>query len=168
MKIEEFNNEFLRFKDTAYRYAVALLHDPIEAEDATQDLYEKLWRRRLLIRRSGFRSLILTSIRNICLDVLRHRSRERERLAAESDPPPFEEPPSAEDARADLAKQARQLIDLLPDREREAMHLRDCEGLEFSEIASLTNSSEAAVRMAVSRAREKIKQQLLNIINNGQ
>jgi RNA polymerase sigma-70 factor (ECF subfamily) len=48
------------------------------------------------------------------------------------------------------------------------MHLRDCEGLEFDEIAAITHQSEAAVRVALSRARQKVKQQLLNIINNGE
>ena len=78
MNSEELNKEFLALKDTAYRYAVSLLHDPILAEDATQDLYEKLWRRRLFIRRNGFRSLMMVSIRNICLDLLRERERRRQ------------------------------------------------------------------------------------------
>ena len=42
MNSEELNREFLANKDAAYRYAVSLLHDPVLAEDATQDLYEKL------------------------------------------------------------------------------------------------------------------------------
>ena len=76
MTSEEFNNEFLHLKDAAFRYAVALLHNYVAAEDATQDLYEKLWRRRLLIRKNGFQALVMTSMRNLCLDRLRHnRSR---------------------------------------------------------------------------------------------
>ena len=168
MNIEEFNNEFLQFKDTAYRYAVALLHDSSAAEDATQDLYEKLWRRRLFIRRGRFKSLLLVSIRNICLDMLRHRSRERERIAAESTSIAFDNDSAKDDSTESMAELARRLILNLPEREREAMHLRDCEGLEFDEIAAITHQSEAAVRVAVSRARQKVKQQLLNIINNGQ
>ena len=52
MNSEQLNIEFLRVKDAAYRYAVALLRDRSEAEDLVQDLYERLWRRRLLLRRS--------------------------------------------------------------------------------------------------------------------
>ena len=168
MNAEEFNSEFLKHKDVAYRYAAQLLHDRTSAEDATQDLYEKLWRRRFFIRSAQFRSLVLVSIRNICLDELRHRSRERERLAAESTPPPSREDFANDNQTNDMAQMARQLIATLPKRESEVMHLRDCEGLEFDEIAAITHQSEAAVRMTLSRARQKVKQQLLIYINNGE
>ena len=78
MKSEEFNTEFLKIKDSAFRYALSLLRDRHAAEDAAQDLYEKLWRRRLLIGRDRFPSLAMVSMRNICLD--RFRRRERDRL----------------------------------------------------------------------------------------
>ena len=169
MNAEEFNSEFLKYKDVAYRYAAQLLHDRTSAEDATQDLYEKLWRRRFFIRSAQFRSLVLVSIRNICLDELRHRSRERERLAAESTPPPSREDFANDHDQANqMAQMARKLIATLPKRESEVMHLRDCEGLEFDEIAAITHQSEAAVRMTLSRARQKVKQQLLKQINNGE
>ena len=169
MNAEEFNSEFLKYKDVAYRYAAQLLHDRTSAEDATQDLYEKLWRRRFFIRSAQFRSLVLVSIRNICLDELRHRSRERERFAAESPPSPNDTDfANDRDQANQMAQMARRLIASLPERESEVMHLRDCEGLEFDEIAAITHQSEAAVRMALSRARQKVKQQLLNIINNGE
>lgn len=168
MNVEEFNSEFLKYKDVVYRYATQLLHDRTAAEDATQDLYEKLWRRRFFIRSAQFRSLVLISIRNICLDELRHRSRERERLAAESSPPTsYTDFASDESHTNQMAQMARRLIATLPERESEVMHLRDCEGLEFDEIAAITHQSEAAVRMALSRARQRVKQQLLKHINNG-
>lgn len=77
MNSEQLNREFLDVKDAAYRYAVALLHDVAEAEDAIQDLYERLWRRRLFLRQRGFRSLVMTSTRNLALDRLRVRERRR-------------------------------------------------------------------------------------------
>ena len=169
MRSEELNREFLLVKDAAFRYAVTLLHDSVTAEDLTQDLYEKLWRRRFFIRTAQFRSLVLVAIRNICLDELRHRSRERERLAAESPPSPnYTDFANDRDQTTQMAQIARRLIATLPERESEVMHLRDCEGLEFDEIAAITHQSEAAVRVALSRARQKVKQQLLNIINNGE
>ena len=169
MNAEEFNSEFLKLKDVAYRYAAQLLHDRTSAEDATQDLYEKLWRRRFFIRSAQYRSLVLVSIRNICLDELRHRSRERERFAAESSPPPNDTDFASDHDQANqMAQMARQLIATLPEKESEVMHLRDCEGLEFDEIAAITHQSEAAVRMTLSRARQKVKQQLLIYINNGE
>lgn len=161
MNSEELNKEFLALKDTAYRYAVSMLHDSILAEDATQDLYEKLWRRRLFIRVKGFRSLMMTSIRNICLDLLRERERKQmteppNTLAAETPP---------EDAY--LMQTVKRLIAELPEREREVIHLHDYEGLEYGEVAEIIGSSESAARMACSRARQKIKEELIKVMNYG-
>jgi DNA-directed RNA polymerase specialized sigma24 family protein len=47
------------------------------------------------------------------------------------------------------------------------IHLHDCEGLGYDEIAEIIGSSESAARMACSRARQKIKEELIKIINNG-
>ncbi len=164
MKSEDFNTEFLKIKDSAFRYALSLLRDRHAAEDAAQDLYEKLWRRRLLIGRDRFPSLVMVSMRNICLD--RFRRRERDRLMTELD--------RAAEARCecgieadDLTDTVRRLTEALPPRQREIMHLRNVEGMEFDRIAAVTGISEAAARMACSRARNKIKEELTKIMNHG-
>ena len=162
MNSEELNIEFLKHKDSAYRYAATLLHAPAEAEDVTQDLYERLWRRRLLVRRAGFRALVMTTVRNMCLDRLRGREAVRyedieqcERLAIH--------PRDGED----LTPIIKRLIAALPEREREVMHLHDVEGMAFEDIAEVVGSSVEAVRMACSRARQKVKEELIKFMNYG-
>lgn len=162
MNSEQLNIEFLSVKDAAYRYAVALLHDRSEAEDAVQDLYERLWRRRLLLRRSGFRSLVMTAIRNAALDRLRERERRRsasiDEVATES--------VELEDRRDEVLI-IKQIIARLPEREREVIHLRDVEGMAFEDIAEVVGCSEVAARMAHSRARQKVKDEFSKIMNYG-
>ena len=161
MNSEELNIAFLSVKDAAYRYAVSLLHDPTEAEDVVQDLYEKLWRRRLIVRRTGFRSLVLTSVRNMCLDNLRRRQRDRHTEIEECHI-------SIEMAEEDnLTALVGRVIASLPEREREVMHLHDVEGMAFEDIAEVVGSSVEAVRMACSRARQKVKEQLIKFMNYG-
>ena len=165
MKSEEFNTEFLKIKDSAFRYAMSLLRDRHTAEDAVQDLYEKLWRRRLLIGRERFQPLVMVSMRNMCLDRMRRRDRDRRMTdlrAAENR--------HAAEAGTDAGvtdETVRRLMAALPQREREAMHLRDIEGLEFARIAQITGTTEAAARMACSRARNKVKEELIKIMNHG-
>ena len=160
MRSEELNSEFLAIKDAAYRYAVSLLHDPTLAEDATQDLYEKLWRRRLLIRQGTFRQLVMVSIRNICLDLLRERERRRQ-----DNPPQNIAAEANEDS--ELIQMVGKIIATLPEREREVIHLHDYEGLGYDEIAEIIGSSESAARMACSRARQKVKEELIKVMNYG-
>lgn len=164
MNSEEFNTEFLEIKDSAFRYAMSLLRDRHAAEDCTQDLYEKLWRRRLFIGRQRFRSLVMVSMRNICLDRLRRRGRDRlmtDLRAAER------QCCAAEDSADDMNAAVLRLMASLPPREREVMHLRDVEGMEFDGIAQITGTTEAAARMACSRARNKVKEELIKIMNHG-
>ena len=49
-------------------------------------------------------------------------------------------------------------IDRRPERQREMIHLRDIEGYPIPEIAAITQTDEANVRMTLSRARHKLKQ----------
>lgn len=161
MNSEELNIAFIELKDVAYRYAASLLGQSAEAEDAVQDLYERLWRRRLLIRSKGFRALMMTSLRNICLDRLREKERRR---TCEPTDTPAEESSTADKELVDILKH---LIEQLPDREREVIHLRDCEGWQFEDIAAVTGASEVAVRMALSRARQKLKEELSKIMDYG-
>ena len=161
MTSEELNIAFIELKDAAYRYAVALLGNRVEAEDAVQDLYEKLWRRRLLIRQKSFSALLMTSVRNICMDRLRDRERRRSEQIVE--PPPAE--PSSTDE--DISAIIHRLIEQLPDKEREVIHLRDVEEWQFEDIATTMGISENAARMALSRARQKIKMELSKIMSYG-
>ena len=161
MTSEELNIAFIELKDAAYRYAVALLGNRVEAEDVVQDLYEKLWRRRLLIRQKSFRALLMTSVRNICMDRLRDRERRRSEQMIEL---PQVAPSSTDD---DLQTIIHRLIEQLPDKEREVMHLRDIEEWQFEDIATTMGISETAARMALSRARKKIKEELSKIISYG-
>ena len=49
------------------------------------------------------------------------------------------------------------IIDSLPTMQQTIMRLRHMEGMEISDIAKLTDSKEATVRKALSRARQAIK-----------
>lgn len=164
MNSEELNIEFLSVKDATYRYAANLLRDYHEAEDAVQDLYEKLWRRRLFLRKSSFHSLVMTSIRNICLDTLRRRERLRQTFVATPTEAIFYD---EQESKAELTPLIEHIISRLPEREREVMHLRDCEQMEFEDIASIIGITESAVRMALSRARQKVRDELSKVMNYG-
>lgn len=161
MNSEELNIQFLEVKDSAYRYAVSLLHDTTEAEDVVQDLYERLWRRRLLIRRVGFRALVMTTVRNMSLDRLRRQRLNRH--TAIEDEPLATESPEVDNHVAII----RMIISRLPEREREIIHLHDVEGMDYEDIAEVVGTSVMAARMACSRARQKVKEEFEKIMSYG-
>ena len=169
MTAQELNTEFVEVKDAAYRYACSLLHNKEEAEDLVQDLYEKLWRRRVLIRHKGFVQLVMTSARNMCMDILRSRQKGHENASqnyggdVEEEAVIWEEEREKEDTAAIVEK----LVERLPQKEREAFHLRVVEGLDYPVIAEIMGIAESAARMACSRGRNKVKEELLKIMDYG-
>jgi RNA polymerase sigma-70 factor (ECF subfamily) len=97
----------------------------------------------------------------MCLDNLRRRQRDRHTEIEECHI-------SFEMAEEDnLTALVGRVIASLPDREREVIHLHDVEGMAFEDIAEVVGSSVEAVRMACSRARQKVKEQLIKFMNYG-
>lgn len=166
MNSEELNREFVAVKDSAYRYAITLLRDRHAAEDAVQDLYERLWRR-IFIRMTGFRSLVMTGMRNLCIDRIRTRRRSAPKVDITAAERSIETRTYDTVERSETCALARHLVETLPPRESEVMHLRDIEGLDIETIAEMTGSTEQSVRMALSRARSRVKEELLKIMNHG-
>jgi RNA polymerase sigma-70 factor (ECF subfamily) len=77
------------------------------------------------------------------------------------------EPPEPIDQSADpcagLERKQQRLIlqralDLLPEKERLAIVLRDVEGLSTADVAAILQSSETTVRSQVSRGRVRLKE----------
>lgn len=146
----EFDIFIASLQDRMYRFARTMLGGPHEAEDAVGDVVERLWRRhRDIDTGRNASSLAMTSVRNACLDRLR-RNREElpERLPEQA----------AEGPDRDMRESVRAAIALLPERQREALHLRDIEGYPINEIASILSTDEANVRMMLSRARRRLKE----------
>jgi RNA polymerase sigma-70 factor, ECF subfamily len=100
---------------------------------------------------------------NVCRDINRH-SRENSMLSLEElqysgaleeavDPIDLE----AVVSRAEERRIIAEALKTLPEKEREALVLRDIEGLSTKKVACILGSSESTVRSQVSSARVKIK-----------
>ena len=78
MSSEEFNSVWLPLSERFYRVAYYILESEAEAQDAVQDLFVKLWRKRdFLGAVNNPLALGLTMIKNLCLDRVRSASRSR-------------------------------------------------------------------------------------------
>ena len=154
-----------RLKDTVFRLARSILSDIHLAEDVTQDVFVRVWQQREAILRSDHpRAYICRIAHNLAIDRLRHRERERsfaiEEVAITSR--------SYDDTeRSDMVMLTKRFISELPERQRIVIHLRDVEGYELEDIAQILEVDEASVRVNLSRARKRIKEQLLNAMNYG-
>ncbi|MDR2064384.1 MAG: sigma-70 family RNA polymerase sigma factor [Prevotellaceae bacterium] len=145
--------------DKTYRLAKSILTDEHKAQDAVQDLNLKLWEKRNeLDKIENIAGFVLRSMRNLCLDRLRQKHAENE---LSNDLEYKESDPYLQLEKKDMAARATVLINRLPELQRTIIRMRDVEGFELNEIAEITSLTENAVRVNLSRARQKIREQLL-------
>jgi RNA polymerase sigma-70 factor (ECF subfamily) len=158
MDLQQFEIKILPLKNNIYRLAKALLGNATYAEDAVQDIYLKLWAQRDQIERAeNIRAFCLQLARNHCLDRLRVLKR-NDFQELSDDNFSKERSPYEQVEQQDLVEKVKQLIALLPEQQRTVIHLRDIEDLEFDEIAQVTGMTENAIKVNLSRARQRIRE----------
>jgi len=154
-------------KDKVFRFALRLLNDHDDAQDAVQDVFEKLWTRRKSLRKyDNIEALSLKMTRDLCLNRLKHQKVKREKLKniARNEKYLYYKPSYEEKEMEDITKQ---LINKLSAKQKMVIQLRDVEGMEFEEISQILELNINAIRMNLSRARNKIREELLKIMNYG-
>jgi RNA polymerase sigma-70 factor, ECF subfamily len=137
--------------------ALRLLGNLEDAQDASQEVFLKLYRNLRKLEHSDNISGWLYKVTvNLCRDV---RIRRPESVAIEETVEPAE-PGAGPPQQLDEAERRRALklsLRMLAEREREAVVLRDLEGLTTEEVARVMGSSEATVRSQISQARVKMR-----------
>lgn len=158
MEETQFDRELARLRDRMYRFARSLLGSATEAEDATHDVIERLWRRRteLALCRS-VEAFALTALRNGCIDLIRKR-----RTTSE----PSERLPMAGDAVEQWSSRelVREAMARLPLKQREVLHLKEIEGYATHEIAELIGTEENQVRTILSRGRKALREEVKKLM----
>ncbi|MDY7394028.1 RNA polymerase sigma factor [Aureibaculum sp. 2210JD6-5] len=167
MQQTEFLNTVLPLKDKVFRLAKRLLVSIDEAEDATQELFLKLWKNKnKLDNYSSVEAFAMTMTKNYCLDQLKakrsnnlklvHNNYKDNNVSLEHDL-----------EIKDSVNKVHELIENLPEKQKLIIQLRDVENFEFEEIGKILDLQPTAVRVALSRARKTIRQQLIKQHNYG-
>lgn len=159
MDAASFKKIFLPYHRKLYRVAFRLLENEDDAQDLLQEAYLKLWDKRdTLGIINNTEAFCTTLVRNMCLDLLRSGryawSRQRVEL---TDALPLAAPDNT--ATHDDAQEVQTLIDGLPPQQRQIIRLRDVQGCPYEEIESITGLSTVNIRVLLSRARKKIREE---------
>ncbi|HZD02592.1 MAG TPA: RNA polymerase subunit sigma-70 [Actinomycetes bacterium] len=147
-----------------------------EAEDAVQETFLRAWRNRASFEGDTlFRAWLYRIATNVCLDMIRSRSRRVSELRSFAEIPWLQPYPdrlldeiAPADEQPDAVVVSRETIELaflaalqvLPPRQRAALILRDVLGWPASETASLLDTSVAAANSALQRARATMQRHL--------
>ncbi len=160
-----------------YALARRMLSDPDEAADATQEVFVRVMRSVLGFRGdSAFGTWLHRITVNVCLTMLRKRSRARE-AGLVAGYTPFALPdddtavatssraPEERAADADLVSRSEAALATLPEDARTVVVLRDIEGLSTKEVAELLGVSESVVKVRLHRAHAKLRALVLGSVD---
>lgn len=153
-------------QSTVTSIALAIVRDVPASEDIAQEAFLSAWQNlRKLNNRASFLPWLRQITRNLARDHLRggrlraHPATDVEALIATvADPQPG---PDQQLADAQSWAVAAGVIDALPEESREVLLLYYREGQSSRQVAALLGLQDAAVRKRLSRAREKVREELL-------
>jgi RNA polymerase sigma-70 factor (ECF subfamily) len=147
-----------------------------EAEDAVQETFLRAWRSRERYEEGTYlRAWLYRIATNVCLDLLRSRSRRATEMTSFAEVPWLQPYPdrlldevAPSDEQPDAVAVSRETIELaflaalqvLPPRQRATLIARDVLGWPASETASLLDTSVAAANSALQRARATMQAHL--------
>ena len=138
-----------------------------EAEDATQELFFKLWRNKeKLADYKNVEAFAMTMTKNYCYDRLKSKQASNLTLVHSN----YKEKDTALETKIeqrDSVSQVHVLIDKLPEQQKLVIQLRDIEQYDFEEIGKMLDLKPTAVRVALSRARKTIREELIKHHNYG-
>lgn len=161
MRPNEFTQLINPFRDKVFRLAKRLLISTEEAQDAAQEVMMKLWMKKdKLSQYENVEAFAMTVTKNHCLDRLKSKQASQVSLVHSN----FAEPAASPDRQieaVDAVNHLEQLMEKLPGPQRMIIQLRDVEGYEYNEMAEMLNMNETAIRVALSRARKTLRDELI-------
>lgn len=152
MKTDNLTSSFLALRDKLHRSALGFLKNDEDARDALQETFFNLWKNGGADTETEARNKLFAVLRNICIDRLRKPKSS-----------PLDEANTGHLAVnalsfEDMDKYESLLTTGLTDVQRRIYSLVTHDGMEYDVIAQTIGMSVEAVRMNMSRARKKIRE----------
>lgn len=149
---------FSRLNHKLFIYSLKLLGDSVQAEDVTQEVWEKL----IMLRRQPQEYLnpvgyIMKMVRNHCFNQIKNRKR----VSHFSTMDETTHPRDTEGDRTELEEIVLTALDGLPVEYREVLILNIYCGYTLQEIADMLDKSTDAIWKRASRARDKLRAAVL-------
>lgn len=163
MTTEEFKNKVIPYSVKLYPMIFRILKNEEETRDALQELMLKLWNKRTDLNQcSNLTAYIITTAKNYSFDLLKKK---RPAVIGENDV--YKILNIAENGidseKREKYEYVHKTIEKLPEKLRTVIQLRDIDGFSFEEIREMTGFEITHIRVILSRARLKVKQEVEKI-----
>lgn len=166
--LEYFDEIVDRYKNRLINFVYRFVKDYDVAEDIVQETFLRVFRKRRDYKAiANFSTWIFTIAGNLAKSELRRRKRWRFLSIDNTDDenrsfelPGNEMDPDRHTAIKMFDETIQKSIDELPEKYKEALILRDIEGLSYQEIAEISNVPIGTVKSRVNRARMRLQKKL--------
>src|SRR5216117_2468615 len=160
-----FERMYNRHVGDVYRYALAVMRNPADAEDVTQTTFLNAYRSYIEKgnRPEKPQNWLIAIAHNVCRQRFRQSARRPSEVAFEDDIADTigdDETPTGEDIRRALSH--------LAFNQRAALVMRELEGRSYAEIAEILELSPSAVETLIFRARRALREQLEGSLTCGE
>ena len=149
---------YSRYSSKVYAKCIALLKSEVQARDATQEIFMKIF---LNLSKFGHRSRFSTWVYSIsynyCIDFLRKQQKKQALFSDEMANPPDisnQEVPDYELLELEV-KVLKQVLDRIPVGDKAVLLMKYQDEMSIKEMSSVLNKSESAIKMKIKRAKAK-------------
>lgn len=168
MDLNTYKTSVLPIKNKLYRYALRMLCNPAEAKDVVQEVLIKVWNQRdRLAQVDNLEAWCMRLTKNQTIDKLRLKHHQSQDIDSAYDMKTDTQSPYEMAAYHDMLDHVRQLLEHLPDNQKQVMHLRDIEGMTYQEISEALDMPMGQVKVNLFRARQQVRLQLLKTQSYG-
>jgi RNA polymerase sigma factor (sigma-70 family) len=154
-KVRAFEVSIWPHMRAAFNLARWLVRNDHDAEDIVQESFLKAFKAQEHLRGSEAKTWMLAIVRNTALDFLRRSKSSGTVTLGDHEPEPSDDAPNPESALLEQSRreQVRAAILHLEPGYREAIVLREIEGMSYKEIAAVLGIPIGTVMSRLSRAR---------------
>ncbi len=157
----KFEESLLGWLDDAYNLARWLLRDDQDAQDAVQDAFMRAMRYASSFRGGDRRAWLLAIVRNVCYTQLSRSRTAASNVVFDEEQHQGAAGPAADPEAAALGRVDREALihalEALPVEYREAIVMREMEGLSYKEIAGAAGVPIGTVMSRLARARDRLR-----------
>jgi RNA polymerase sigma-70 factor (ECF subfamily) len=162
---ERFRQTILPFLGGAYSLARYITRDPVLSEDVVQDAFVRAFQSFPQLRGDSPRAWLFAIVRNCCRTAMSRQAgakavhesdlSDEDSLALHDHADPAPTPEDSAIRNGEIAK-VKRAVEALPEPFREALVLREMEGLSYGEIAEVKDVAIGTVMSRLSRARSML------------
>ena len=164
MNAEEFKQRFMPYHRMLYRVAFSLTGNVLDAEDLLQDTFMRMWQKREQLTSALVNeAYLIIMMRNLYMDRARVKTLDTSIPLESVNLPSDQNRPDDKAERRNEAFLMKELIEHLPQKEKDIIRMYLLDELSYEEMEACTGMKQGNLRQIVLRTRNKLKEQFTKI-----